>query len=174
MVPFDDVIMVFINSVVSEKRDSRFENEVYKHILRIDMFSMPQEFSLMTLPQSRKWLYMVQIMDWCWKASSHYLKQCRPGFVTPYGVITLQWRHNDHDCVSNHQPRGCLRKRLFRHRSKKTSKLRVTGLCAGNSPGTGEFPAQMASNAANVSIWWRHHVSCHVLIPPRDIWWFID
>ena len=47
---------------------------------------------------------------------------------------------------------------LFRHRSKKTSKLRVTGLCVGNSPGTGEFPAQMASNAENVSIWWRHHV----------------
>ena len=37
------------------------------------------------------------------------------------------------------------------------SKLRVTGLCAGNSPGTGEFPAQMASYAENVSIWWRHH-----------------
>ena len=47
--------------------------------------------------------------------------------------------------------------RLFRRRSKKTSKLRVTGLCAGNSPGTGEFPAQMASNAENVSISWRHH-----------------
>ena len=41
-------------------------------------------------------------------------------------------------------------------RSKKTSKLRATGLCAGNSPVTGEFPAQMASNA-DVSIWWRHH-----------------
>ena len=39
----------------------------------------------------------------------------------------------------------------------KASKLRVTGLCAGNSPVTGEFPAQMASNAENVSIWWRHH-----------------
>ena len=26
-----------------------------------------------------------------------------------------------------------------------------------NSPGTGEFPAQMARNAENVSIWWRHH-----------------
>ena len=47
---------------------------------------------------------------------------------------------------------------LFRRRSKKTSKLRVTGLCAGNSPLTGEFPAQRASNAKNVSIWWRHHV----------------
>ena len=40
----------------------------------------------------------------------------------------------------------------------KTSKLRVTGLYAGNSPGTGEFPAQMASNAENVPVWWRHHV----------------
>ena len=40
---------------------------------------------------------------------------------------------------------------------KKTSKLRVTDLGAGNSPGTGKFPAQMASNAENVSIWWRHH-----------------
>ena len=37
--------------------------------------------------------------------------------------------------------------------SKKTSKLRVTDLCAGNSLGTGEFPAQMASNAQNISIW---------------------
>ena len=71
--------------------------------------------------------------------------------------VTLRWRHNDHAGVSNHQPRGCLLNRLFRRKSKKTSKLRVTGLCAGNSPGTGEFPAQMASYAENVSIWWRHH-----------------
>ena len=69
----------------------------------------------------------------------------------------LRWRHNDHAGVSNHQPHGCLLNRLFRRESKKTSKLRVTGLCAGNSPGTGEFPAQMASYAENVSIWWRHH-----------------
>ena len=69
----------------------------------------------------------------------------------------LHWRHNEPDCVSNHQPHDCLLNRLFRRWSKKTSKLRVTGLCAGNSPGTGEFPAQMVSNAENVSIWWRHH-----------------
>ena len=60
---------------------------------------------------------------------------------------SLQWRHNELECVSNHQPHHCLLNRLFGRRSKKTSKLRVTGLCAGNSPGTGEFPAQMASNA---------------------------
>ena len=71
--------------------------------------------------------------------------------------ITLQWRHNGRDNVSNHQPHDCLLSRLFRRRSKKTSKLRITGLCEGNSPVTGEFPAQVASNAENVSIWWRHH-----------------
>ena len=47
------------------------------------------------------------------------------------GRVSLQWRHNG----------------------------RVTGLRVGNSPGTGEFPAQRASNAYNVSIWWRHHVN---------------
>ena len=71
---------------------------------------------------------------------------------------SLQWCHNGRYGVSNHQPHDCLLNRLFRHRSKKTSKLRVTGLCARNSPVTGEFPAQMARNAENVSISWRHHV----------------
>ena len=72
--------------------------------------------------------------------------------------ITLQWRHNERDGVSNHQPPGCLLNRLFKAQIKETLKLRVTGLCDGNSPMTGEFPAQRASNAENVSIWWRHHV----------------
>ena len=69
----------------------------------------------------------------------------------------LQWRHNGCDTVSNHQPRECFLIHLIRQRSKKTSKLRVTGLGAGNSLETGEFPAQRASDAENVSIWWRHH-----------------
>ena len=80
------------------------------------------------------------------------------GRILSHNVVnTLQWRHNGHDSVSNRQPYDCLLNRLFRRRSKKTSKLRVTGLCTGNSPGTGEFPTLVASNAENVSIWWRHH-----------------
>ena len=71
---------------------------------------------------------------------------------------SLQWRHNDHDGVSNHQPHGCLLNRLFRRRSKKKSKLPVTGLCVGNSPGPVNSPHQRASYAENVSIRWRHHV----------------
>ena len=49
---------------------------------------------------------------------------------------------------------------------RKHQKLRVTGLCARNSPVTGEFPAQMASNVENVSIWWRHHEDCNLLPKP--------
>ena len=78
-------------------------------------------------------------------------------------IATLRWRHNGRDSVSNHQPHDYSLNRLCRRRSKKTSKLRVTGLCAGKSPGTGEFSAQMASNAQNVSIWWRHHELAWIL-----------
>ena len=72
----------------------------------------------------------------------------------------LQWRHNERDGVSIHHPHDCLLNRLFRRRSNITSKLRTTGLCEGNSPVTGEFPAQRASDAENVCIWWRHYVMC--------------
>ena len=71
--------------------------------------------------------------------------------------MSLQWRHNGRNGVSNNHPHNYLLNRLFRRRSKNISKLRVTGLCAGNSPVTGEFPAQRASEAENVSIWWRYH-----------------
>ena len=60
--------------------------------------------------------------------------------------VPLRWRHNGLNSVSNHQPHDCVLNRLFRRRSKKTSKLGVTGLCA-----------QRASSAENVTIWWRHH-----------------
>ena len=47
--------------------------------------------------------------------------------------------------------------RWFRRRSKKTSKLRVTGLCGGNPPVTSGFPSHRASDSEIVPIWWRHH-----------------
>ena len=78
--------------------------------------------------------------------------------------LTLQWRHNERDGVPNHQPRDCLLNRLFRRRSNKTSKFRVTGLYDGNSPVASEFPAQRVRNAENVSIWWRHRDASFLLL----------
>ena len=62
------------------------------------------------------------------------------GLPSMCAVVPLHWRHNDHDGISNHQPYGCLLNCLFGRRSKKTSKLRVTGLCAWNSPGPVNSP----------------------------------
>ena len=119
---------------------------------------------------------LVQVMAWCRHATSHYLSQCWPRSMSPFGVTrpqwvnmttaqqrtiklaSLQWHHNGRDGVSNHQPRDCLLNRLSGRRSKATAKLRVTGLCEGNSPVTGEFPTQRACIAENLSICWRHHV----------------
>ena len=64
--------------------------------------------------------------------------------------ISLQWRHNECDGVSNHRHIDCLFNRLFRRRSNKTSKLRVTGLCDGNPSVTGRFPSQKVSNAEKI------------------------
>ena len=61
--------------------------------------------------------------------------------------MSLQWRHNELDGISNHRRLGCLLNRLLMRRSKKTSKIRVTRLCGGNSPVNSR-----ASNAENVSI----------------------
>ena len=58
---------------------------------------------------------------------------------------------------------------LFRRRSKKTSKLRITGLREGNLPVTGEYPAQMASNEENVSTWWRRHDDRNILYKVRTL-----
>ena len=140
---------------------------------RVNYFSSISIISRTTLQQSKKgaiccaWLafdvltitkqYTYILADVC----LHIL-----GSV-PLELLSLRWRHNGRDDVSNHQPHDCLLNRLFRHRWKKTSKLRVTGLCAGNSAGTGEFPTQKASYAENVSIWWRHHVT---ILPVTSQW----
>ena len=102
------------------------------------------------------------------RAGNHYIHT----YIHTYHTGTpLQWRHNERDVVSNHQPHDCLLSRLFRRRSKKRSKLRVTGLYEGNSPVAGEFPSQRASNAKNVSIWSRYQALTRKPGTPSGPWW---
>ena len=59
-----------------------------------------------------------------------------------FRALSLQWRHNGHSSVSNHQPHDCL---LNQTQIKENiNALRHWPLC-------GEY-LQMASNAENVSI----------------------
>ena len=64
-----------------------------------------------------------------------------------YPCSALKWRHNERNGILNHRRFNCLLHHLFMRRWKKTSKLRDTSLCEGNSPMAGDFPAQRASNA---------------------------
>ena len=75
------------------------------------------EFTYSMYNVSRK---IMRLISYCWK--------------------TLRWRHNELDGALSHQPHDCLLNRLLRSRSKKTSKLRVTGLCVVNSPGPVNSP----------------------------------
>ena len=92
---------------------------------------------------------LVQVMDWGRTGDKIFSEAMMAWFTDAYmrfsaGLwvrahlsihqhfsVSLRWRHNGLDSVSNHQPHDCLFNRLFRRRSKKTSKLRVTGLFAG-------------------------------------------
>ena len=97
----------------------------------------------------------------------HCLRNAHNRLLTPQGELlrvevftqfssSLQWRYNGRNGVSNHRRLDCMLNRLFRLRSKKTSKLNATGLCEGKPPVTCGFPSQKARDAENVSIWWRH------------------
>ena len=98
---------------------------------------------------SLKWRHLVSMLGECWGGldkipQNHYNDVIMSAMASQITNLTIVYSTV-----------------YSRRRSKKTSKLRVTGLCVGNSPVTGEFPAQRASNAENVSIWWRLHEIPH-------------
>ena len=72
--------------------------------------------------------------------------------ITPYAWLSYQILIPDMTWMNRHQ--NFIRRVVFQ---RKHQKLCVTGLCAENSPVTGELPAQRANKNENVSIWWRHH-----------------
>ena len=77
---------------------------------------------------------------WSPNWSGKHIKYVCSASYHPNNQRSLQWRHNGHDGVSNHHPHGRLLNRLFRRRSKKTSRVRVSGLCVGSSPGPVNSP----------------------------------
>ena len=56
-----------------------------------------------------------------------FISTAKYDFLKIWFISSFQWRHNGRDSVLNHQPHDYLLNRLFRLRSKRTSKLRVTG-----------------------------------------------
>ena len=91
-------------------------------------------------------LYCFIILEWV----------CLPICRSP-----LQWCHNEHESISNHQPHDYILKCLFRRRKKNIKAPCHWPLCVGNSSVTGEFPTQRASNAENLMTSSCLHFSVH-------------
>ena len=73
--------------------------------------------------------------------------------VRPSAAYTLQWLHNGR----NSPPLFTQPEPFIQTQIKENIKAPRHWPMCGNSLVTSEFPAQMASYAENVSIWWRHH-----------------
>ena len=92
-------------------------------------------------------------------------------------VIALQWRHNEHGDVSNHQPHVWLLNRSFRRRSNKTSKRRVTGVCVWNRPLNSPHKAQATRNIFpfdDVIIWLDKLIHLPVNTLKNKVQWNFD
>ena len=82
-----------INSLAPGKFEWKFSHVIWKQILVIDGWGISCEIALiwMSLDFTDDQSILVQVMAWCHQATSHYLSQCWPRSLSPYGVTRPQW-----------------------------------------------------------------------------------
>ena len=128
---------------------------IWRQFQNIDLHNLPLEIAWMLLILTVIQISRGQWVSWC---LNMYTAE-RPApmemkFLSHYSDVIMSLMASQITSFT------IVYSTVYSGADQKISKLRVTGLCAGNSPVTGEFPAQSASNAENVSIWWRHHAFC--------------
>ena len=156
MFPFDDVIMLYLNQEITQSATiEKDKTRIYISPAATALKTSHLHLKIFQCDRCRSTAHNISSILFKFLHTLHFL-QHELHWLSLYWCYTLQWRHNERHGVSNRRRLNYLLNYWFRCRSKKSSKLRVTGLCEGNSPVTGEFLAQKASNAGNVSIWWRH------------------
>ena len=82
-----------LNSLAPGGFENIFQNVFFTLISWIDTLSNSCETALRSMPQnpSDDKSTLVQVMAWCRQAASHYLSQCCPRSLSPYGVTRPQW-----------------------------------------------------------------------------------
>ena len=82
-----------LDSLAPGKFEWNYQYVIFKWILAIDGWGISCEIALIWMPldftddQST----LVQVMAWCHQATNHYLSQCWPRFLSPYGITGPQW-----------------------------------------------------------------------------------
>ena len=86
-------MQVWLNSLTPGKFEWYFRYVIFKSILVIDCSGISCEIALiwMSLDFTDDQSTLVQVMAWCHQATSHYLSQWWPRFLSPYGVTRPEW-----------------------------------------------------------------------------------
>ena len=80
------------NSLAPERFYWNYRKMIFKLILVTDGWDISSEIALRwTSRDLSDKSTLVQVMAWCHQATSHYLNQCWPRSLSPYGVTKPQW-----------------------------------------------------------------------------------
>ena len=89
------------NSLAAGKFEWNFRYVIFQGISVINDWGISCEFALIWMsvdfPDDQSTL--VQVMAWCRQATSHYLSQCWPRSLPPYGVTMPQWVRIKSACI---------------------------------------------------------------------------
>ena len=82
----------FLNLLVPGRCRCNLKLVIFKLMSRVDILSISCEIALRWMPQdiTDDKSTLVQVMGWCLQATSHYLGQCWPISISPYGVARPQ------------------------------------------------------------------------------------
>ena len=86
-------LFILLNSLAPRRVEWNCRAVIFKLILMIDGWGISWEIVLTWMPQdlTDDKSTLVQVMAWCHQATSHYLNQCWPSALSPYGVTRPQW-----------------------------------------------------------------------------------
>ena len=82
------IMICVINSLAPGRSECDSENVIFNLVLLIGIFRSSLDNALWWMPQylTDDESTLVQVMAWCHQATSHYLSQCWPRSLSPYGV----------------------------------------------------------------------------------------
>ena len=84
---------MLVNSLAPGRFEQNLKKVIFQLISVTDGWGIFRKIALRSMPLdlSDDNSALVQLMAWCRQATSHYLSQCWPTILSPYGVTRPQW-----------------------------------------------------------------------------------
>ena len=115
------------NSLAPGRPGCHFKTAIFNLVLLIGIFTSSGDNALRWMPKdpTDDKSTLVQVMAWSRQATSHYLHQCWPRFLPPYGVTRPQWVYHCSNgfIEENAFENCCLTHRLWRVMEQDTGQL---------------------------------------------------